>query len=1513
MKKRTKSLKSILCGISLPFLMLGGMASAQEILNESFTSDNLPEGWTSIVGEDGSHEWTGYSYGYGPDYETGHAELYPGYEGVNNAWLITPMLEPSAENHILTFWISNVWYDCDFDATRMKLRVSTASLDTNDFTNTLATYLNTEIQADFPCTYNGEDWAKKSVDLTDFIGQKIYIAFQVLDNSLVDVGLDEVSGIPLFAYDNDASIESIDVIAEDFVQIGTDVRLRAIVKNKGKNKNPVTVSFSVDGIPVGSQRIDFASNPDTAYLDYSFENTGTYTVKASLPDDDDASNNTHETKVDVYPANFLFEDFHADSPFPPENWQFAVTNGNVDFSNEDYEGTGGALSTPGYLQIPYDYITASEDNPSISYSITPQLRPSPEYHTLSFYVQLAGSPYGEGTTSFEVLLSETTASTEDFAIQLAQYEATENEADLDAYEWAYREIDLTDYIGKDVYVAFRVEDPGLSSWYVDEVKGLPLSIFEKDARVRMLALEDPYRYYFSGDEIRLKAIVDNPGLENLDGLHVELQVNGQAADSRTLELASGEVSDTLSFTFEPEKEGLYTLSVQVPADDNASNDKQAISLQVYPENYLLEGFESGLTPPEYWDVEYKQIGLRTEAAWNAFDMYPKNGKYSVTSNSAGYRLITPRLTLTGKDSLCFHAKSALYDDTVSLCISLSKDMQAWDTVTMDTIIGNEYRLHKIMFAEMDPEKLGEVFLAFSLASSGTCYIDDIHGPMMSPKDDQFAIRSAWAEGIIQAGTECRIAVALQNDGTLAQAKEISLYVEGRLAKTLTSETLSPGQTDTLHIPFVFEEENANTALSVRLPEDVSLVDNQFDFNACIYPQTLPWRLVEGFESADAGFWQFGENWAPYQENAGWGPAGHPAYEGENYMQWSSEGYDTVLALSPYLDLRYDEYELSLAMYRSSERPGSPDRLDLGLSETGRWEDVLFVDSIHRYNNAYPVTQNTGWQTYSFIIPVQDMEKGFLVLRTIGSYSWENIDIDNIVLKPHFPQDAEIAAMVLPTDTVWGADSARNVLQIRLLNSGYENLESAELIYGVDSIETGRVKWKGMLLPGQDTLIMLTENLCMARTEAPVVFAEVIAAGDSNMLNNRIEKSLSIKQAYELPFVANFEDSAWNKDWQNFTLSSDGLTWRLIDTAEQDLIKPIFGKNSIFSASFDDNMGPVTPDNWFVTPGLAITHPKAWLSFYVQAADATDFKEAYQILVSTRSDRDTAFFTPVYADTLESDELQHVVLPLDGYKGEVLNIAFRHFNCSGQYRLLLDSVHVYYPELFEVTATVNPTEAGTVEGIGEYILDEEVVLMAVGNEGWKFSGWYQGGDLVSTENPYRFDCEGDAQYEVRFEEITYTITLSAGEGGTVSPSGEQSVKAGEDLAVTITANEGYVIEDVLVDGQSVGARESYTFETVTADHSLEATFKPDVANESEDKAGLHVYPNPYAEELHVESAWPMESIRILDLQGRETVRYELNGQQAVSLRPVLPEGLYLLVVEQANGQTAVHRIVKSEKR
>ena len=70
---------------------------------------------------------------------------------------------------------------------------------------------------------------------------------------------------------------------------------------------------------------------------------------------------------------------------------------------------------------------------------------------------------------------------------------------------------------------------------------------------------------------------------------------------------------------------------------------------------------------------------------------------------------------------------------------------------------------------------------------------------------------------------------------------------------------------------------------------------------------------------------------------------------------------------------------------------------------------------------------------------------------------------------------------------------------------------------------------------------------------------------------------------------------------------------------------------------------------------------------------------------------------------------------------------------------------------------------------------------------------------------------------------YTITATAGEGGSITPAGAVSVKEGASQTFAIAAQEGYAIADVLVDGQSVGAVDSYTFENVTANHTIAAVF------------------------------------------------------------------------------------------
>ncbi|NUQ43175.1 MAG: choice-of-anchor D domain-containing protein, partial [Calditrichaceae bacterium] len=71
--------------------------------------------------------------------------------------------------------------------------------------------------------------------------------------------------------------------------------------------------------------------------------------------------------------------------------------------------------------------------------------------------------------------------------------------------------------------------------------------------------------------------------------------------------------------------------------------------------------------------------------------------------------------------------------------------------------------------------------------------------------------------------------------------------------------------------------------------------------------------------------------------------------------------------------------------------------------------------------------------------------------------------------------------------------------------------------------------------------------------------------------------------------------------------------------------------------------------------------------------------------------------------------------------------------------------------------------------------------------------------------------------------SYTITASAGSNGSISPSGAVQVFQGLGQTFTITPAFGYQVDDVLVDGASVGAVTSYTFSNVTANHTIHATF------------------------------------------------------------------------------------------
>lgn len=76
-----------------------------------------------------------------------------------------------------------------------------------------------------------------------------------------------------------------------------------------------------------------------------------------------------------------------------------------------------------------------------------------------------------------------------------------------------------------------------------------------------------------------------------------------------------------------------------------------------------------------------------------------------------------------------------------------------------------------------------------------------------------------------------------------------------------------------------------------------------------------------------------------------------------------------------------------------------------------------------------------------------------------------------------------------------------------------------------------------------------------------------------------------------------------------------------------------------------------------------------------------------------------------------------------------------------------------------------------------------------------------------------------------EDVTrqHTITASAGEGGEISPAGTGTFLPRMTALYTITPKPGHFIQDVKVDGVTVGSVRSYTFDPLAANHTLTATF------------------------------------------------------------------------------------------
>jgi uncharacterized repeat protein (TIGR02543 family) len=142
--------------------------------------------------------------------------------------------------------------------------------------------------------------------------------------------------------------------------------------------------------------------------------------------------------------------------------------------------------------------------------------------------------------------------------------------------------------------------------------------------------------------------------------------------------------------------------------------------------------------------------------------------------------------------------------------------------------------------------------------------------------------------------------------------------------------------------------------------------------------------------------------------------------------------------------------------------------------------------------------------------------------------------------------------------------------------------------------------------------------------------------------------------------------------------------------------------------------------------------------------------------------------------------------------------------------------------YTINTSASPVAGGTTSGGGTVNGGDSVTVQALGNPGYSFVNWTEGGAEVSASASYTFTATTSRTLVANFSQITCTIATSASPvaGGTTSGGG--TVNSGASVTVVATANAGYSFVNWTEGTAVVSATASYAF-TASAHRTLVANF------------------------------------------------------------------------------------------
>lgn len=474
-------------------------------------------------------------------------------------------------------------------------------------------------------------------------------------------------------------------------------------------------------------------------------------------------------------------------------------------------------------------------------------------------------------------------------------------------------------------------------------------------------------------------------------------------------------------------------------------------------------------------------------------------------------------------------------------------------------------------------------------------------------------------------------------------------------------------------------------------------------------------------------------------------------------------------------------------------PSYPESFQIGYSTTTN-DTSAFVWGVEQTN-----LTNTTYAHYSEVISVPGVK--YVSLRyTANDMYYLFVDDFSVSEAPN----------CLPITNLTLTASTTNSVTLSWTDAG--NTGATYTIYDMNDTS--------VVATGITTTSYTVANLATATNYTFGVAANCSATETSNIITINVGTECDIISTF--PYTQNF--NAAPSCWTMIDADGDGYCWELIT-------------GGIHSASYDNNVGALTPDNWLITPQFQLAANTNYeVTWNANPQDASWPAEHYGLYVSTTSNTDTNAFTLVQEWTLTS--AGHVpVVNLSSYAGQNIYLAFRHWNCTDMFRIAIDNFELREAagaNQITVTLTQNNPMYGSVSGSGIYTIGDNVTVSATPAEDYQFSRWMDAaGSVVSTANPYTFVAATDITLQAIFistsaETLTITADVNDSTMGYTTGSGDYTV--GDAAVLTAYAYNGYNFVNWTSNGIDLGSANPLTI-TVTnnsATYPIIANFEPNTA-------------------------------------------------------------------------------------